>query len=175
MKIKITTAIILLSLVGCNQNSGSNAATAPIPAPVTKEDAQKARLEAQEISIKELLTKIVKSRLKDPDSAKFEEVTVYTERLSFKSGTILISGGSICGRVNSKNSFGGYTGSKDFVASVLINGTTGAFNTDPDLLTVAIDDPDDEYTHGAFKRAAEKNCVNIVLDKDALKAESKNE
>jgi hypothetical protein len=49
----------------------------------------------------------IKGRLKDPDSAKFRNVHFY-------------SGGGVpvtCGEVNSKNSFGGYTGFERFIAA----------------------------------------------------------
>lgn len=49
----------------------------------------------------------IKTRLKDPDSASFREVHFY-------------SGGGVpvtCGEVNSKNSFGGYTGFERFIAA----------------------------------------------------------
>ena len=43
----------------------------------------------------------IKSRLKDPDSAKF--------------GNVWVKNGIVCGSVNSKNSYGGYSGFKSFV------------------------------------------------------------
>lgn len=49
----------------------------------------------------------VKSNLKDPNSAQFQNVRI----VSFGSGKV------ICGRVNAKNSYGGYGGFKKFVAS----------------------------------------------------------
>lgn len=48
----------------------------------------------------------VAKRLKDPASAQYEEV-----RVSRKSGVV-----AICGYVNSKNSFGGYTGRQRFIS-----------------------------------------------------------
>ena len=48
----------------------------------------------------------VSKRLKDPYSAQFEDFRV------IKSNGIRM----VCGRVNAKNEFGGYTGSKPFVA-----------------------------------------------------------
>jgi hypothetical protein len=49
----------------------------------------------------------IKARLRDPGSAEFRNVRFY-------------SGGkapAVCGEVNAKNGFGGYTGSKRFIAS----------------------------------------------------------
>ncbi len=58
----------------------------------------------------------VKNRLKDPDSAKFGNVIVVETE---KYGRV------VCGEVNAKNGFGGYTGSKGFVGKgglVLLEG-----------------------------------------------------
>lgn len=44
----------------------------------------------------------VRRELKDPESAKFEHVTVF-------------AGGTTCGRVNAKTAFGGYGGFQEFV------------------------------------------------------------
>lgn len=54
----------------------------------------------------------LKSRLKDVDSAKFKNLSMH--------------GKMICGQVNAKNSFGGYTGYRDFVG----NGSVGFFESD---------------------------------------------
>ena len=51
----------------------------------------------------------VKSKLKDPDSAKFENITVYKN--------------VACGTVNAKNSFGGYSGKTRFISAGTINAT----------------------------------------------------
>jgi hypothetical protein len=52
---------------------------------------------------------LVRSALSDPDSAQFRDLGVDTET------------GSICGRVNAKNKFGGYVGFKPF--ALLKDGT----------------------------------------------------
>lgn len=44
----------------------------------------------------------VKETLKDPDSAKFK--------------TELVSGNIVCGEVNAKNSYGGYSGGRKYMA-----------------------------------------------------------
>jgi len=44
----------------------------------------------------------VRRSLKDPDSAKFEDVKAYAKEQV------------ACGKVNAKNSYGGYTGAEDF-------------------------------------------------------------
>lgn len=51
----------------------------------------------------------VKARLKDPDSADFRNVGYYSGGET--------EGAAVCGEVNSRNSFGGYTGFERFVAA----------------------------------------------------------
>ena len=63
---------------------------------------------------------LVKSRLKDPDSAKFSNEEVY----QWQSGSY-----AMCGYVNAKNSFGGYAGNVRFVAAgqvVMLENEDGA-------------------------------------------------
>lgn len=58
----------------------------------------------------------VKGELKDPDSAKFKDVVV--------------SQGAVCGLVNAKNAFGGYTGFGGFVVdakTVALESSSGIF------------------------------------------------
>jgi hypothetical protein len=60
----------------------------------------------------------VRQRLKDPASAIFTDTATHH---SYKGIPV------VCGRINSKNSFGGYTGAKRFVASgqvIVIEGET---------------------------------------------------
>lgn len=51
----------------------------------------------------------VRARLKDPDSADFRNVGYYSGGET--------DGAAVCGEVNSRNSFGGYTGFERFVAA----------------------------------------------------------
>lgn len=50
----------------------------------------------------------IKGRLKDPESAQFMNVKVYRSAVP-----------AVCGEVNAKNGFGGYTGYKRFVSNTL--------------------------------------------------------
>ena len=53
----------------------------------------------------------VKGQLKDPESAKFGQITLLTpEQQSVKFKSIRVA----CGSVNAKNSYGGYTGALRF-------------------------------------------------------------
>lgn len=65
---------------------------------------------AKKESYIELNQERIKGQLKDPESARFRNV--------FVSNTIYISDDTpmVCGEVNAKNSFGGYTGFKRFVS-----------------------------------------------------------
>lgn len=56
---------------------------------------------------------MIASKLKDPDSAKFEGVYMVE-----KESVGDTSYGYLCGKVNSKNSFGAYTGAKRFTANM---------------------------------------------------------
>lgn len=70
-------------------------ATKPAPHPTAAEDQFSARVDAEEK---------VKALLKDPDSAKFGEEFVRDPKLPI-----------VCGEVNARNSFGGYSGASEFV------------------------------------------------------------
>jgi hypothetical protein len=69
-----------------------------------KPDPSLAELDAFTIT---LSRNLVTAKLKDPKSAEFSE-----ERVSHTSGR-----GVACGKVNSRNSFGGMTGSQRFVSA----------------------------------------------------------
>ena len=57
----------------------------------------------------EAATDQVRQKLKDPDSARFQNVRL----VPYASGKV------VCGEVNAKNSYGGYVGYTPFVAGVL--------------------------------------------------------
>ena len=65
----------------------------------TKSHGKKRAIQASLDSVKEIM--------KDPDSVKFKDV----EYKNYNDGKI------VCGQVNAKNSYGGYTGFKRFIAS----------------------------------------------------------
>ncbi len=60
----------------------------------------------------ELGKETIKAKLKDGDSAKFKDVFFHTHQLEDGKRMPIT-----CGLVNSKNSFGGYTGYQKFIAS----------------------------------------------------------
>lgn len=74
-----------------------------------------------EYQMQELSEKMIKDRLKDPDSAEFR---------NFNLG----ANGHPCGEVNSKNGFGGYTGFKRYMIAsediISIEGEAGISDSD---------------------------------------------
>jgi hypothetical protein len=72
---------------------------------------------------RKLLAKTFADALKDPDSARWEWPPI---RSDVKDGAIVY-----CGRVNAKNSYGGYTGHRTFISTVSVHGgvvTDGRMN-----------------------------------------------
>lgn len=94
----ILSAVALAGCAGPMPHS-NNASPPPQPlAPVTLTSAQIAMVQAG-----------VRSSLKDPASARFDRVQLW--KAGQKDATHI----AVCGYVNAKNSFGGYTGDKPFV------------------------------------------------------------
>jgi hypothetical protein len=60
---------------------------------------------------------VVRRRLRDPDSATFGKIDVYSDR---NLGKLPVQ--VACGSVNSKNGFGGYSGNKDFLLVDALDG-----------------------------------------------------
>lgn len=90
----------LIVIVSIATKEDPVSAPAPKAAPTAadvKADRQWAAVAAAQLT--------VQKGLKDPDSAKFE-------------GPVYHEPGYVCGRVNAKNSFGGYSGWKGFVLEV---------------------------------------------------------
>src|SRR5882672_5427225 len=52
----------------------------------------------------------VKANLRDPDSAQFGDMTAYDDRKLNGAAVVVV-----CGSVNAKNGFGGYSGFKNFL------------------------------------------------------------
>lgn len=74
--------------------------------------AEKAGSEAAQIeAAKKRMLDALLEELKDPASAQFRNVRVQLRKVSDKHGN---KGDSMCGQVNAKNSFGGYTGFQAF-------------------------------------------------------------
>lgn len=69
----------------------------------------------------EFLIDSVKISLKDPDSAKFMDVVHYVDSY-VKDNVRYPVGYVICGKINAKNSYGGYSGYLEFFASTYVEG-----------------------------------------------------
>lgn len=81
----------------------------PVVTFASSEHAKKAATPAQIAVIKGSM----QDTLKDADSAKFR--SVYLIKADVEDGSLAYD---VCGEVNAKNSFGGYTGYQKFVASL---------------------------------------------------------
>lgn len=59
---------------------------------------------------------VISNNMRDPDSAKFSDSKFYEKNGSSKDDL----SGYVCGHVNGKNSFGGYTGNTRFIVLVRV-------------------------------------------------------
>ncbi len=99
--------------------TASDQTAAPVPEKPKKAGIQSASDDKKLSKSKEFLwiranQRILLKKLRDPDSAKFSD-----EYVSYKAG-----GPIVCGRVNSKNAFGGYTGPQRYIGG---GDTVGVF------------------------------------------------
>lgn len=69
--------------------------------------------------------------LKDPDSAKFDYNVMVTKVDSLGTKDRY----AVCGKVNAKNSFGGYTGEKRFIVPMYVTDQTDLTINDPIIET----------------------------------------
>ena len=67
-----------------------------------------------DIDAKAVARFFVEKELKDPDSAQYQDTHVYEMMLIGDKVKMY----TVCGKINAKNGFGGYTGFHDFVATV---------------------------------------------------------
>lgn len=121
-------AAMSIGLAGCAAGPPVNAVSSVPPSPPPAEMVEPITLTpAQRKAVQTGL----KTRLKDPDSARFGE---------FKAGRDGKGEITVCGYVNAKNSYGGYTGQKPFLG-VLSQGSNhfvvaGIGGTDIETLSV---------------------------------------
>lgn len=104
---RLVALVGLALLAGCQAPSAPTAKTQPKPYSMTKEDVQ-----AVEAGIK--------VRLKDPTSPLFGPMKAANQGASV----------TVCGTVNSKNSFGGYTGYQPYAGVLYSAGANRAFTLD---------------------------------------------
>lgn len=154
MKLLIAAAAFSLSgvLAGCGDSSKQAALEQ------TENKADKPEKVKQVVV--NLLTKYTRNKLKDSESAQFRNLEYYATYLVFNDGKRYPLTHQVCGEINAKNSYGGYVGYKQFVA-------TAAFPIDNEsnpTLTSEIDDPDaSTYLRKLFLNEFEKNCKNNVI------------
>lgn len=134
-----------VAIAGCSDNSAEDAANAAASAAeraADEADAAMARADAalasagktdaktnggmsNSVEIKTSAELNLRSLLKDPDSAKYRNQFL----AQIDGGNLML-----CGEVNSKNSFGGFTGFKRFIASPnpdapsIVDGETGGIS-----------------------------------------------
>ena len=111
MQRHVAGTAIALALSGCGT---------PNPAQEAAND-ESMRVAQYQVAAKEAM----KAALKDPESAKYEEVRA----VPFSTGY------AFCGKVNSKNGFGGYTGYQRFVAGPTMAATEDTVKDFPVLWT----------------------------------------
>jgi hypothetical protein len=126
-----------VALMGAGTIGGCATETRPAPTPLV--DLFYHRGEPVSLSKSQLIAiqKAVRASLKDPESARFGSIG------ATKSDKGVITA---CGMVNAKNSFGGYTGEKEFVGLVLEP------HTDFVVQTIASDTDSTELTNGICSR-----------------------
>lgn len=156
---KIITALIMLSLLGCSKSNDST--QSPAPAPAVKVDSHKVGQNEWTDKISNLLLTTVKENFKDPDSVKFEGTETFTTTSPLESGDLVTFSVSVCGRVNAKNSFGGYTGFKDFYVAISITHVDGQQKPNPEGLVIEIDPEQKIIDIEASFGAADQNAVEF--------------
>lgn len=113
----------------------------PRPATVAKEDESPFADEGKQRLWIVKSRDAIKSRLRDPGSADFRNVRFYS------GGPVPV----VCGEVNSKNGFGGYTGFQRFIAS----------GDDPNIAFVA----SDVAVGDSINEAWDQLCIKAKRDK----------
>jgi hypothetical protein len=99
-----------LVLAGCQ----TTAAQAPAPSAASSDPIEKGSPVSLTAAQNAAVKAGVRKSLKDPDSARFDD--------GFKAVKDSKGVVSVCGMVNAKNSYGGYTGSKPFVGVLVSSG-----------------------------------------------------
>lgn len=148
--------LLVLAIVGCGKQ--------------TSETGDKVALDVkdeQTSTVKNDLILIMKSRLKDPDSAKFQNVNTFFDEFILDSGNSAITRAAICGQVNSKNSYGGYAGFNNFIVDMPFHTGKGSYNQE--LLEVFIDDKIDKRNHAKFTKNYQKSCRNKNWSENSVK------
>jgi hypothetical protein len=104
----------------------------------------------------------LRQSLKDPDSANFTDVVLYRDQIGDDD---LAGHYSLCGQVNAKNGFGGYSGPQGFVSSALFkkgNDESGPLSALP---TIAMDDSIDLTVSQTYSTEVAQFCKDATPSK----------
>jgi hypothetical protein len=135
-------------LLGCDE----------APKPKT---ADEIRAEFRE-NVKAVLQVNLRQVLKDPDSAKYSDLVLYRDQI----GDDDFAGHySLCGYVNAKNGFGGYSGPQGFVSSALFKKGDDKSGPLSALPTIAMDDPIDLAASETYSTEAVQFCKDATPSK----------
>lgn len=93
----------------------------------------------------------VQAHLKDPDSAHFQSLHYYPSVFLGKHGEKVTIAATLCGEVNAKNSYGGYTGYHSFYISEI------ARHPSPESTLFGVDD--DPERHDSFQNSYARECI----------------
>lgn len=138
-------------LTGCPEKSVGEASNPA--AQTTKADS------ALETELTELLKEQVAYALKDPSSAQFRNLRLYQLTVIMDSGKRTTGGRRVlCGEVNAKNAFGGYVGSRPFVAWFVVSSETGHVREDSRYTEIA--DPTNAESVKFFEETSKEACRN---------------
>lgn len=102
----------------------------------------------------EFLTGEVKNKLKDPESALFKDVQLYSSVILRQDRTRIPITYTLCGRVNAKNAMGGYVGYRGFYAETSFVGEGWVY--------VWIYDGESEQQQRFFAKTIEEKCKDEV-------------
>ncbi len=104
---------ILLASIISFMFSGCAAPQKPEPDPMSTIDFSKADYGQAPSDYKMQIKEWLQNNLKDPDSAKISEPTALRKEVAFQNSQPIF-GYTTCMGVNSKNSYGGYTGTQGY-------------------------------------------------------------
>ena len=156
-----TFLLITLASTACgdSRKAPSAAAAASQPAvALSAEDEPERKLRG---SIVDAIKAYVSSEFKDPDSAKFLDVQLYTSSMELVSATkgpsLHTISYAVCGKVNAKNSYGAYVGYRQFFGHVVL-----LKNKDPQI-TSLIDSSSEPHGQKRFAEQREKACKNEIV------------
>lgn len=122
--------------------------------------AQQAKARQDEVTA--FLLTVIKSNLKDPDSAQVRNLQFYQNQIVFKDGQRVPLQYKICGELNAKNGLGGYVGYRRFVVTGVPETATGKFP--PENLYSRMEDPSgDDNLFGTIWNGA---CSNSEKQSD---------